>query len=100
LVTLVIADGLNSVREGRARSTFQNDILPAFLAGRRWFADKGAGGPSVNLLGGFIVRAGDVDQLLAIAEVTTHRGRSRYLLPLAIKWTAFDRKSPPVNLIA
>jgi maltose alpha-D-glucosyltransferase/alpha-amylase len=100
IVTLVIAEGVHSVTEGRARSTFETDILPAFLGGRRWFADKGGGLPRVQLPGGLALKARDAEVLLAIAEVATHRGQSRYVLPLTIKWTSFDRNSPPANLIA
>ena len=39
--TLVVTDGWRSLLHGRSRSILERDVLPAFLAGRRWFAERG-----------------------------------------------------------
>jgi maltose alpha-D-glucosyltransferase/alpha-amylase len=38
--TLVVNKGLSSLWQGRSRIVLEGDVLPAFLAGRRWFAEK------------------------------------------------------------
>src|SRR6202046_4682365 len=35
--TLVVTDGWRAFAQGRARTILERDVLPAFLAGRRWF---------------------------------------------------------------
>ena len=39
--TLVVTAGWTSLLQGRARPVLERDVLPAFLAGRRWFAERG-----------------------------------------------------------
>ena len=39
--TLVVTHGWRSLLHGHSRSVLERDVLPAFLAGRRWFAERG-----------------------------------------------------------
>src|SRR5262249_28089180 len=80
-----------SLVEGRARSAFERDVLPAFLGGRRWFAEKGSPFIAANLAAGTVLQSGDPGIMLGVVEVTTGRGASRYVIPLGVKWTRFDR---------
>jgi len=87
-VTLVVSDELRSLLEGRTRSSFEHDVLPTFLAGRRWFGDKGSPIIACSQQAGILLDGG---MMLALLDVTTGRGQSRYAVPLAVKWTRFDR---------
>src|SRR2546430_1563681 len=44
--TLVVHSDWTSLLEGRSRPVLERDVLPAFVAGRRWFAQRG--NPSVS----------------------------------------------------
>ncbi|HEX5007522.1 MAG TPA: maltose alpha-D-glucosyltransferase, partial [Hyphomonadaceae bacterium] len=47
--TLIVGDDWTTLERGHSRTAFEHDVLPAFLAGRRWFADKGNGRPTAKL---------------------------------------------------
>src|SRR5690349_21365887 len=40
--TLVVTKGLSSLWNGRSRTILERDVLPAFLATRRWFPERGS----------------------------------------------------------
>jgi maltose alpha-D-glucosyltransferase/alpha-amylase len=90
-VTLVIGEGSRSLLEGRARQSLERDVLPAFLAGRRWFSDKGSPVLDARLQAGIMLEDGDVPAMLALVDIASGRGQSRYAVPLAIRWTRFDK---------
>jgi maltose alpha-D-glucosyltransferase/alpha-amylase len=90
-VTLVIGDGWRSLLEGRARASLEREVLPAFLAGRRWFADKGNARLGATLETGIALDGGDPGIMLALVDVTGGRSHSRYAIPLAIRWSRFDK---------
>jgi maltose alpha-D-glucosyltransferase / alpha-amylase len=98
-ITLVMSDGWRSLMEGRARASLEREVLPPFLAGRRWFADKGTPLHGVTVQAGIPLEGDNPGALLAVVDVAGGRGHSRYALPLAIKWTRFD-KLGPVNILA
>jgi maltose alpha-D-glucosyltransferase/alpha-amylase len=101
-VTLVFSDGWRSMFEGRSRHLLEHDVLPPFLSSRRWFAEQ-MSGPFRTRLDGYVPLAqGDPGSALAIVEVTSTRGATRYALPVAVRWNRVDRSSEraPVNLLA
>jgi maltose alpha-D-glucosyltransferase/alpha-amylase len=93
-VTLVINDGWNSFLTGRTRQQLERDVLPAFLAGRRWFADKGEGLPAAEVRASISLEHAGMGYLLAFVTATGQRDSGRYLLPLTVKWTRLDQLGP------
>ncbi|MEA2990719.1 MAG: maltose alpha-D-glucosyltransferase / alpha-amylase [Alphaproteobacteria bacterium] len=92
VVTLVMNGGWDSLRNDRTRQALERDVLPIFLAGRRWFAHKGQTMAPV-LQSTLTLDDGDLSPLLTIVGMADHED-TRYFLPLCIKWTRFDRIGP------
>jgi maltose alpha-D-glucosyltransferase / alpha-amylase len=96
--TLVVTDGWRSLLRGRSKSILERDVLPAFLASRRWYADRGR--LATTQIAGAIpiepIVAADPDLGVALLEAKGKRETANYLLPLTIKWTRFDpeRQNP------
>src|SRR5204863_123763 len=90
-VTLVIGNGLPTLLEGRSRRALEQDVLPYFLGARRWFGEKGTALLGTSVETSIPLDKTDPNFSLALVVATTPKGRSRYLLPLTIKWTRFDR---------
>ena len=49
IVTLVVTDGWDSLLQGRTRQTLELDVLPQYLAGRRWFPERDANAIVANV---------------------------------------------------
>ena len=94
-ITLVWANDRNSPLAIRERYAFEHDVLPQFLLERRWFAEKARGLPDRQARDRH--SAGDATAsapALAFVGVPGERqATSRYLLPLMVKWTRFDRSA-------
>jgi maltose alpha-D-glucosyltransferase/alpha-amylase len=90
--TLVAAHGWRSLAERRCRLVLEHDVLPTFLAGRRWFPDRGNLAITTQIVGTIPLTATDPETGFAIVEAKGRRATANYLLPLAIKWTRFDRE--------
>jgi maltose alpha-D-glucosyltransferase / alpha-amylase len=93
--TLVVGNDWRSMLQGRAKRILERDVLPAFMAGRRWFAERG--NTSVNVHVTAALPLGPPDLNLGIAVIAADgRGAASYLLPLVIKWVRFDatQKNP------
>jgi maltose alpha-D-glucosyltransferase/alpha-amylase len=108
-ITLVWANDWNSPLATRERFAFEHDVLPHFLAERRWFADKARGVPVAKLETVIRLEHGGIAATLAFVGVPGERSavaperqiKSRYLLPLMVKWTRFDRSGTiPAHAIA
>ncbi len=93
--TLVLSEGWQSLVGGRARHALERDVLPAFLAERRWFAGKGRGLPVVTIRSGFPLEREGANACIALVGVAAADGEQLYQLPLAVRWTRFDRVAPP-----
>jgi maltose alpha-D-glucosyltransferase / alpha-amylase len=91
-VTLVLSNDWRSLVDGRSRQLLEHDVLPAFLASRRWFSDK-SGTFKARLDASVPFAPGDPGSLLVIVEVSSARGISRYALPLAVRWGRVERGS-------
>ena len=91
-VTLVFSDGWKSLTEGRTRSLFERDVLPPFIASRRWFANKDADRIKASILAAVPLSA-DGASALAFVDVTAGDDTSCYSLPLAVHWRRAERSS-------
>ena len=89
-ITLVFSHGWRSLLEGRAQQVLEREVLPAFLAASRWFADKGERFDA-KLRSVVSAADGDPGFALGIVEVATASRTTSYCLPLTVKWSRFDR---------
>jgi maltose alpha-D-glucosyltransferase / alpha-amylase len=91
--TLVVTAGPNPLIQGRTRQAFERDVLPVFLARSRWFAERSAWSITTRYLATIPLDERQFGMRLVMIEArTSHSQAGRYLLPLAIKWTRFDRE--------
>ncbi len=97
--TLVVTDGWNSLLRGRSKSVLERDVLPAFLASRRWYAERG-NPPTTHIVEAIPIGAGSPDSGIALLEAKGKRETANYLLPMTIKWTRFDREQQNPNALA
>jgi maltose alpha-D-glucosyltransferase/alpha-amylase len=97
--TLVVTDGWRSLLRGRSKSVLERDVLPAFLASRRWYAERG-NPPTTHIVGVMPIAAAESDLGVALLEVRGRRETANYLLPLTIKWTRFDRERQNPSALA
>ncbi len=68
------------------RAVLEREILPAYLAKRRWFAMKDQALRAVRLASLVPLPNAENEMLLADIETDTQGGSARWLLPLAIAW--------------
>jgi maltose alpha-D-glucosyltransferase/alpha-amylase len=97
--TLVVTDGWNSLLHGRSKSVLERDVLPAFLASRRWYAERG-NSPTTHIVEAIPIGAGSPDSGIALLEAKGRQETANYLLPMTIKWTRFDREQQNPNALA
>jgi maltose alpha-D-glucosyltransferase/alpha-amylase len=95
--TLVISGGLRSLWQDRPRLLLERDVLPAFLAGRRWFGERNDAAITTRLTLSIPI---DSNVELAVVEAKGRRDTDRYLLPLTIKWDRFNRERRNPNALA
>jgi maltose alpha-D-glucosyltransferase/alpha-amylase len=98
--TLVWAADQNSPIAARERHAFERDVLPYFLLERRWFADKARGLPTPKIEA-VVPLEREGTALVVVGVPGEQQTPSRYLLPLTVKWTRFDRSATaPAHAIA
>jgi maltose alpha-D-glucosyltransferase/alpha-amylase len=97
--TLVVTDGWRSLLRGRSKSILERDVLPAFLASRRWYANRGRLA-TTHIVGAVPLVATDAELGVALLEAKDKRETANYLLPLSIKWTRFDRERQNPSALA
>src|SRR5262249_42192802 len=100
LETLVVTAGWRSLLQGRSRSVIERDVLPAYLAGRRWFAERGNLSTATRVVGGIPLGAPEGDVGLALVEAQGRQESATYLLPIKIQWTRLDRLRHEPNVLA
>src|SRR5258708_32772399 len=98
--TLVVTEGWRSLSQGRARMILERDVLPAFLASRRWFPAKDSATVTAKLAATIPLTGGELGVALALIETKGRRETGHYLMPLAIKWTRFDSARNDPNALA
>jgi maltose alpha-D-glucosyltransferase/alpha-amylase len=86
LFTLVLTGGPESIFKGRERTAFEREIMPRFIASRRWFAGHGARIRSVDLTDFATLRSGPGKEvfLLPLLKVEVGGEEQRYFAPLAL----------------
>jgi len=94
--TLVVTAGKPPLASHRTRTIFERDVLPAFLARSRWFAEKDSAQVTARLKATVPLGGRDAGLELAIVEGKNGRDRAEYMLPVAVKWTRFnnERENP------
>jgi maltose alpha-D-glucosyltransferase/alpha-amylase len=98
--TLVLTQGWSSLAQGQSRSVLERDVLPAFLASKRWFAERGNSSTSVRISATIPLVPSDPGLGLAIIETKGSQAPANYLLPLTISWTRLDRGRYNPNALA
>ncbi len=76
------------------RSVLEHDVLPAYLAKRRWFALKDQALQATRLTSLASLPHAELQLLLAEIQTETQGGVSQWLLPLAVAWE--DRQTGPL----
>jgi maltose alpha-D-glucosyltransferase / alpha-amylase len=86
LYTFVLREGIQGVMEGHFRSVLERDILPSYLAQRRWFQQKAHSAPGVSVK--MAMALGENDRELVFTEIAAQSdgAPATYALPLAIAW--------------
>ncbi len=78
----------------------ERDVLPAFLASRRWFPAKDSAAVTAKLAATIPLTGSELGVALALIETKGRRETGHYLMPLAIKWTRFDSARNDPNALA
>jgi maltose alpha-D-glucosyltransferase/alpha-amylase len=76
------------------RASLQREVLPAYLAKRRWFAMKDQALQATRLVSIVPLPHAETELLLTEIETEAANGTARWLLPLAIAWE--DRQTGPL----
>jgi maltose alpha-D-glucosyltransferase/alpha-amylase len=97
--TLVVTDGWTSLLRGRSKSVLERDVLPAFFANRRWYAERG-NLPATHVVGALPLGTADADVGVLLVEASGRRETAHYVLPMTIRWTRFDREGKNPNALA
>ncbi|HEV2630689.1 MAG TPA: maltose alpha-D-glucosyltransferase [Pseudolabrys sp.] len=101
VTTLVLGHGWENALSSWTRRTFENDVLPAYLPERRWFADKGVRHLSPKVTAAIPIEHGDDRFAVVVTDVAGLSGISRYFLPLTIRWTRYTSiEGGPATLLA
>jgi maltose alpha-D-glucosyltransferase/alpha-amylase len=88
---VISGGGWRSLVQGRTRTVLERDVLPAFLASRRWFAERGNLSVATSIVATISLAVADAEFGLALVEAKGRREPAIYLLPLTIRWTRLDR---------
>ena len=99
--TLVVTSGWKSLMQGRSRTVLERDVLPAFLASRRWFSERGNKSIATRIAGSVPLPSSEAELGMALVEAGGRARAATYLLPLVIRWTRLEReRHSPVALAA
>jgi len=90
--TLVLTTGKPVLHQTRARMVFERDVLPAYLARSRWFADKGGAGVRTHVKASIPLDGHGNNLELTVVEASSDRQTAHYVLPLAVRWSRFERE--------
>jgi maltose alpha-D-glucosyltransferase/alpha-amylase len=85
-VTVVLRDGLADGLEHSAPILYERDVLPAYLAKRRWFSAKDQALRSVRIAYHASLPGADRELLFAEVETVHDSGPCRWLMPLSVSW--------------
>jgi maltose alpha-D-glucosyltransferase/alpha-amylase len=83
--TFVLRPELAGVTRGRNAQVLESEILPSYVAQRRWFGEKDETIRNVRVARTIALPEVE-DLVLTLIEVTTDSGTQTYTLPLGIGW--------------
>ncbi|GIL40402.1 trehalose synthase [Rhodospirillales bacterium TMPK1] len=92
-VTLVVSGGA-PVLDQRNRGFLEHDILPDWMAARRWFADKASARARPRITDRVVLESG-VAGLVFVDHLTADGTTQHYQLPFAADWTALSDLPTP-----
>ena len=99
--TLVLGPDWEKTVSGWTLRTFELDVLPSYIALRRWFADKGSSGLTAKVVATVPFENGNDRFVAAIVDVGGSHGTSRYFMPLTIRWTRYTAiERPAASVLA
>ncbi len=84
--TFVLNDGLVNALTKSHRTLFEREVLPPYLAKRRWFSAKDEAIQQVRIVDLAHIPGAKREIFFCDIEARTASGTSRWLLPLAIVW--------------
>jgi maltose alpha-D-glucosyltransferase/alpha-amylase len=84
--TFVLRDGLANGLPGQMQHALETEILPTYIAHRRWFQNKSAMIDEVKIVTAAPVPQSESDALFADMDVISGETAERYTLPMAIAW--------------
>ena len=91
--TLVVPLGATWVTLGRTRGVFESDVLPSYLSRARWFPERSPKAITASVPAGVPMASdGESRPWLVLVDVRGPRESGRYLMPIQIRWTRFDRQ--------
>ena len=70
----------------KVREQFEQDILPRFIEGRRWFAQKGEKVKRARLIDHGLLERGERSWLVGQFDVEAGAETVRYFIPLSLAW--------------
>jgi maltose alpha-D-glucosyltransferase/alpha-amylase len=85
-MTLVIRGKLEDALCNAARDTLEGDILPQYIAKRRWFGLKDEKIESTSIAHLSDIGGSNQEILLGEVEVKTRSGKSCWFLPFGVQW--------------
>jgi maltose alpha-D-glucosyltransferase/alpha-amylase len=98
--TLVLTPGKPLLHQTRTRTVFERDVLPMYLARCRWFADKGAAQIHAHVKAAIPLSGRGNSVEVALLAATGTRATADYVMPLAVRWSRFDRERENPNAVA
>ncbi|HVJ31697.1 MAG TPA: maltose alpha-D-glucosyltransferase [Terriglobia bacterium] len=98
LVTLVVRRNVSEIDSDVHRAVLENEILPGYLAKRRWFSLKGNVKPKAQIL--YLQRLVDGPHPIFLMEVVATLGKTegRYQIPLTVLWEEEIKTALPQQL--
>jgi len=98
LVTLVVRRNLSEIDSDTHRTVLENDILPGYLAMRRWFSLKANVRAKVQIL--YLQRLTEGQHPIFLMEVlaTVGKNEGRYQIPLTVLWEEEIKTALPHQL--
>jgi maltose alpha-D-glucosyltransferase/alpha-amylase len=97
-VTVVLRDGLAEALRQSASALLERDVLPAYLAKRRWFSAKDQKLEQARISYLAALPSGDRELVLSEVETTTDGAQTRWLLPLSVSWEDEQTSALPGQL--
>jgi maltose alpha-D-glucosyltransferase / alpha-amylase len=99
--TLVIPLGSTWVSLARTRSIFEHEVLPGHLSRTHWYPEHRPAAIHPVLVSAVpFCDIGDNKPWIVFFEATQDDRKARYLLPMQIEWTRFDREHYNPNAFA